>query len=103
MFQNPTPFAASGKGSIKMESPLSLEGRKSRVKLEPRDESAGEKTDDEIDGADEPLSPSSKNDDDKGSELSLKQSLKRLKHELVDEPHDLSGEDEGRSEEVSSE
>lgn len=77
---------------------------KARLKLQQRDESAGEKTDDDIDGGDEPLSPSSnKNDDDKGSEVSLKQSLKHLKHEPSDDANELSGDEEGRSEGATSE
>lgn len=101
VFQNPTPFGSSGKSSIKMEPSLPS---KARLKLQQRDESAGEKTDDDIDGGDEPLSPSSnKNDDDKGSEVSLKQSLKHLKHEPSDDANELSGDEEGRSEGATSE
>lgn len=77
---------------------------KARLKLESRDESGGEKTDDDIDGADEPLSPSSnRNEDDKGSEVSLKQSFKHLKHEPSDDAHDLSGDEDGHSDGATSE
>lgn len=78
------------------------------MKLEPRDDLGDKSDEDPIDGsgADEPLSPSSKTEEDKVSSelLSLnKQSLKHFKHEPSDDVQDqISGEDEARSDEVHS-